>query len=258
MPSLKRSETRKAKYGTRNHHDLLFALNLLLQLKGSVFQTKTPDFLIPSAEEFLGYCQAVNTNFSKTRVRFVTKRRAPRIHRPLHGSGKPVPERLTEFALFIVGGACTVATPFEHFLLCATVTMEACFNYLFVIEYLKNVTHGAKNPATETMEALNTPTFHHAIQKLMKCYFDLYCSSIVVAKQPTTDILYNYLNLYLVPLYKLPGTPTGSISELSKLSIAAFDTLYTDEKFLRKQVQEPLAHLFGKEGFILEDRLLGV
>ena len=258
MPSLKRSETRKAKYGTRNHHDLLFALNLLLQLKGAAFQTKTPDFLIPSAEEFLGYCQAVNTNFSKTRVRFVTKRRAPRIRRPLLASAKPIPERLTAFALFIVGNAYTTTTPFEHFLLCATIVMEACFNYLFVIEYLKNVTHGAKNPATETMETMNTPTFHHAIQKLMKCYFDLYCSSIVLAKQPTTDILYNYLNLYLVPLYKLPTTPTGSIAELTKLSVHAFDTLYTDEKFLRKQIQEPLAHLFGKEGFVLEDRLVGV
>jgi len=253
MSSLKRSETRKAKYGTRNHHDLLFALKLLLQLKGTEFQTKTPDFDPPSAEEFLGYCQSVNTNFSKTRARFITKRRAVRVKRPLlaGSTGRTISERLTAFSLFIVRDSLSADTPFEHFLVCATIVMEACINYLFVIEYLNHVAHGAKNPAIATIDSMNTTLFHNGIQKLMKCYFDVYCSSIVVVKQPTIDILYNYLNLYLMPLYKIPELPTTNIVDLSKVSISAFGTLYTDAKFLRKQVQDPLEHICKKEGFVL-------
>ena len=254
MPGLKRSETRRSKYGTRNHHDLVFAVNLLLQMKGTEFQTKTPEFVIPTAEDYLGYCQTVNTQFSKTRIRVNTKRRALRAPRSVaaFGVGRHVSERLTAFSCFITGGALETATPYEHFLMCASIVMEACFNYLFVIEYLKRLTQGAKNPGVDTVEALGDPTFHHAVQKLMKCYFDVYCSSAVAVKQPTTDVLYNYLNLYLVPLYKLPGTPTSNVLELAKVSMTAFDTLYTDGRFLRRQVQDPLSIVFVREGFVMK------
>jgi hypothetical protein len=233
----------------------VFAVNLLLQLKGAEFQTKTPEFVIPTAENYLGYCQAVNTQFSKTRIRVNTKRRALRAPRPVasFGVGRPVSERLTAFSSFITGGALETATPFEHFLTCAAIVMEASFNYLFVIEYMKRLTHGAKNPGVETVEALGEPAFHHAVQKLTKCYFDVYCSSAVAVKQPTTEVLYNYLNLYLVPLYKLPGTPTANVLELAKVSTTAFDTLYTDGRFLRRQVQDPLSIVFVREGFVIKE-----
>jgi hypothetical protein len=61
MPSLRRSLTRKQSYaGESNRTHLIQALNLLFFIKGTRYQKNHPEFVIPTAGEFLSYARALS------------------------------------------------------------------------------------------------------------------------------------------------------------------------------------------------------
>jgi hypothetical protein len=61
MPSLRRSLTRKQMYaGESNRTHLIQALNLLFFIKGAAYQKNHPDFVIPTAGEFLSYARTLS------------------------------------------------------------------------------------------------------------------------------------------------------------------------------------------------------
>lgn len=56
MPSVKKSETSVRKYGGRRDSlELIYAIEFLFEIKGIEFRKRHPEFITPSAQEFLEY-----------------------------------------------------------------------------------------------------------------------------------------------------------------------------------------------------------
>ena len=145
MPGLKRSVTRRVKYGGDRsaEMELREAIDFLFQLRGVEYQKLHPEFVIPTSEEFFTYARQANVLAEKTRVKptgtsrnkFASKVKTTNRKLPMtvlaHGGGN-----LDAFFRFILPFVVLGKTPCDTLFKCINILLYAIMVYKFTTLFI--------------------------------------------------------------------------------------------------------------------------
>jgi hypothetical protein len=127
--SLKPSIQPKRKYpGNLGEHDLKQALELLFLIKGKSFKKKSPDFIVPTADEFFTFCKFVSEEI------FLKKTNAKKLFRSL-SSEKLNHLNNLDFFEYIV--KIDSEDTYDRLNICLNVVYYALYLYFFTGAYMK-------------------------------------------------------------------------------------------------------------------------
>ena len=119
----------KRKYpGNLGEYDLKQALDLLFLIKGKVYKHKSPDFVIPTADEFLTFCKFVSEEI------YLKKCGGKRLHRSI-STEKLNHAMYIEFFESIV--QIKLITMYDRLSMCVSIVFYALFIYFYTGIFMK-------------------------------------------------------------------------------------------------------------------------
>ena len=121
--SLKQSTQIIRRYpGNLGEDDLKNAINLLFLIKGKLIQKKSPDFIIPTAEEFFFLCRTVSEEF-------YNKMQPKKLHRALSSERIDRTHKILEFLETIVHSPTQTIT--DRMCMCVFIVFYSLFVYIY-------------------------------------------------------------------------------------------------------------------------------
>lgn len=133
MPGLKRSATRRVKYGGSRsaEMELRDAIDFFFQLCGADYRKLHPKFSVPASEEFFTYARAVNSALEKTNVKKIRTGAPKQTHRKLPVVKLCGRSDLDSFLRFTVQPQVFGSSACDSLLLCCDVLLHAVVVYKF-------------------------------------------------------------------------------------------------------------------------------
>jgi len=129
MASLTRTPTTRPKYSGSNAEQYLHdAITFLFYIKGIEYQSTNTAFIIPAAEEFIGYTKTVNMSVVKSARK--AHAMPPAKYTELLSEHQETSTTLLEFLRWLTG--CHTHTLRNQILVCVCVTTQALATYAFV------------------------------------------------------------------------------------------------------------------------------
>jgi hypothetical protein len=162
MPSLTRAPTTRPKYSGSNaeqyFHD---AITFLFYIKGIEYQSINTDFIIPVAEEFIGYTAFVNMQVVKSARK--AHAMPPAKYTELLSEHQESSSALLEFLQWLTG--CHTHTLRNQVLVCVCVATQALATYAFVKSLAVHVlvAKDKKEIARAANSLLETPEFFTSV-----------------------------------------------------------------------------------------------
>jgi len=255
MPTLKQSTPCTRRYGgIRGDQELKYAITLLFQIKGHEYKTdKDASFLAPTADEFLGYVKRVNQAIAK-RKPTEAKRASPPKYRSLLRVRRSVGEaaaeaRLLAFLRWILHAPSESTSLLELFTVCASVVQYALFNYLFLIEFMKNQITSTKDAFAAAKVSIETSEFQTSFSHHFHCFLANYVPCCLCMREPLTAAALRFLEHQASAALLAPATPVHSVEDISAIVVRAFDSLYSDAPLIQKSLASPIARSFSRGGF---------
>jgi hypothetical protein len=260
MPSLKKAATRRKRYGgSRDDIVLKNAINFLFQIKGKEYQKTHPEFIIPTADEFLGFVKLVDTDFTKHYKTTHTKRKTNAFRQlspnkefllvtPQHGGN-----RLTDFLSFIIRPIVGPHdTPCERFFACIVVVLYAVMVYVFVEQSLLIHAASPLKPLVDiATEALGTQAFANSLADPIRWFISHHIPSLVRAKDTIKDLCIHYFSRFLFPLIPAYAANVGvTAASISQTVVGAVDALFLNPRIYNNFFKRPIACYLTGEGYI--------
>lgn len=249
MPSLKKSTTRRRRYGGSGEGLILKnAINLLFQIKGTEYQVKHPDFIIPTADEFFGFVKLVDTDFTKhyrttntkrkiTKFRQITPDKDIMLVSPHHGGS-----RLTDFLSFILKRVIGPHdTPCDRFVACITIVLYAVAVWAFLEQFMI-----VRTPPKTVTEILSSEAYVNSMTDLIRWFISHH--SVVRPKDALVDFSIKFLKNYLFPI-----VPPHITVSASRNIMSAFDTILINPRIYNNSFKNPIAAYLVAEGYVSED-----
>jgi hypothetical protein len=133
--------------GNLGEHDLRQALDLLFLLKGKSYQKKSPEFIIPTTDEFFSFCKFVSDDiFQKTSGK--------KLHRSLSYEKINYTNYLDFFENIVQTKSSTIV---DRMCLCIEIVFYALFVYFYTGIYMKiSVDESAKITETNAIATFKT------------------------------------------------------------------------------------------------------
>lgn len=255
MPALKQSTDCTRRYGgIRGDQELKYAITLLFQIKGTEYQTeKDASFIVPTADEFLGTVKRVNRALSKKKAGEARRASPPR-HRSLLRLKRTADEaaaetKLLTFLQWILHATAAPATLFDLFTVCASIVQYALFNYLFLIEFMKNQITSTKDAFVAAKAAIAGPEFQTSFSHSLHCFLANYVPCCLPMREALSTTTLRFLENQAAIALQAPLTPVHSVEDISAIVVRAFDSLYSDAPLIQKALASPMARSLSRVGF---------
>lgn len=244
MPSLRRSLTRKHTYaGESNRTHLIQALNLLFFIKGTVYQKNHPDFVIPTAGEFLSYARTLSDET------YNANRKAIAIVKYKHGASPSHARKIMQSPrpLSPTHGTHTYLQPFLQYILHTSApvtiltTLHVCIYavglYVFINLFLLN-------PKFTPVAILHHPEFSPQftgpfVQFIQECIPQFTC-----IKTPVITALHSMI----ASVDNIPNTiKSTNATTIAESSLRLFDP-YIHGATFKQNILHPVADALRKCG----------
>jgi len=230
--SLRLTPQSQRKYsGNSGEEDLKQSLNLLFLIKGQLYQKKSPDFLIPTAEEFFTFCKFVNPDiFQKSQTK--------KLHRSLSSEKFEDHTQYLEFFEYIL--QTTTLNSSDHICLCMNIVFYAVFLYVCTGIMMK-----LSLDTSKTIGSLNYTSAYSLFVPPIQwfCIHTMPC-----LEKHKKDILSAYYGVYythISSMIKINDSPFHkSISKTAQTFSETFDTILVESGNLEK-LKKPVVSLLG-------------
>ena len=218
--------------GNSGEDDLKQSLTLLFLIKGQLYQKKSPDFLIPSAEEFFTFCKFVNQDiFQKSQIK--------KIHRSLSAEKFEDHTQYLEFFEYIL--QTTTLNSSDHVCLCINIVFYAVFLYVCTGIIMK-----LSLDTSKTIGSLN----YNSTYSLFVPPIQWFCiHTMPCLEKHRKDILSLYHGVYYKHISTIFKTNDPafqkSISKIAQTFSETFDTVLVEPGSLDTMLKKPVLSLLG-------------
>ncbi len=224
MPSLTRTPATRPKYSGSNAEQYLHdALTFLFYIRGTEYQSTNSAFIIPAAEEFIGYTAFVNMQVVKSARK--ANAMPPAKHNELLSEHAESSSTLLEFLRWLTG--CHTQSLRNQVLICACVASQALATYAFVKSLAVHVlvAKDKREIARAANTLLETPEFFTSVSAPFRWFLVQKVSTVSELKDELIARLHRCIGG--LKIRKISGSETQMGVAISKsfLSVCSAELL---------------------------------
>lgn len=265
MSTLKRSSTCTEIYtGSDGEKELINALELLFFLKGKEYSKRSPDVIIPSAKEFLGFARIVSDDIydksrktiaivkyqngaTKQSVKKILQARPFLMPNPNDGTRK----ELLEFLNFIHSNhACIVS---NRVIMCLSTVLYAVTLYNFMNTCLEDLEEPANTVTMEATRSLGEDAFKVVYSKPILRFCTAYMPILYDFKHMIVNASHVFLKEYAINElavyfhdYKFPADALTGV--LATATASGLERYFVQHPVFKKLLLKPLVGVMYEAG----------
>jgi hypothetical protein len=255
--SLKRSSTCSKTYtGSDGEKELIISLEFLFYVKGKEYNKKYPDFILPSAQEFLGVCRTMSDEiYDKSRKTIAiskyqhgaSKRSVKKILNatPFHSVKCGPRKELFDFLNYIHSNQSHIIS--NRVILSLATVLYAITLYTFTNSCLENIEGIHLKEASHTLGTMCKAVYSKPIVRFCTQYMHILSSNIPMIVGISHDFIKERVSNELIVYFNEHTIPMTTSTSL--IITSGLEQYYIQSMALKKVLFKPLTHIMYDDGF---------